>query len=183
MGRDGAERQQTLWLTAPAQTPISDTIRHCHARDASVRLALADRAATKGREGTIFFRDESNLPPFTDQEIDDPKLLAAAASELFKMRRARNRVMPADLVGEPGWDMLLALYIEAPVGAPLSSICYAAGTPGTTGLRWIGALAKCGLVDRAPHHRDGRVTLVSLSDRGRLMVERSIKAMLRAASS
>lgn len=174
---------QAVWRTASAQTPISDAIRLCHLRDASVRLVLADRAVDESLHSAIFFRDGNKLPPFDDLEIDDPKLIASAAAELFKMRRARNREIPADLVGEPGWDMLLALYIEAPAGLPLSSICHAAETPGTTGLRWIGALAECGFVNREPHYRDRRVTLVSLSDSGRLMVERSIKAMLRAARS
>lgn len=131
----------------------------------------------------FFSQRISALPPFDDDEIEDPNLLSNAAAELFRMRRARDRHVPTCVVGEPGWDILLALYVEGPDGIPISSACFASGSPSSTALRWIAALAKLDIVRREPHHRDGRVTLVRLTGEGRLMVERSLKAMLRAARS
>lgn len=167
-----------------AYTPISDAIRDRHIRRNDIRQALAGLVLGDDPCGRpILFQDGTRLPPFDDSEIDNPRLLSSAASELFRMRRARDQQIPSGIVGEPAWDMLLALYIEDPAGLPISSICYASGVPSSTGLRWIAALTKKGLVDREPHQRDRRVTLVSLTDLGRLMMERSLKAMLRAARS
>lgn len=121
------------------------------------------------------------MPPFDAIELDDPQLLSSAAAEIYRMRRARDRHMPAGLMGEPVWDILLALYSEEPARLPVSTVCYGSGTPPTTGLRWIGVLEKRGLLERANHERDGRMILLSLTHDGRLIVERCLKEMLRAA--
>lgn len=96
------------------------------------------------------------------------------------MRRARDRVMPEGLTGEPAWDILLALYSEEPGELTVSSVCHGSGVPPTTAARWIGVLASQGFLERTKHPRDDRVVLVSLTAKGRLIVERCLKAMLRA---
>jgi DNA-binding MarR family transcriptional regulator len=121
------------------------------------------------------------LPPFETIELDDPQLLSSAAAEIYRMRRARDRHMPVGLVGEPAWDILLALYSEEPAKLPVSTVCYGSGTPPTTALRWIGVLERRCLLERANHHKDGRIVLLSLTPEGRLIVERCLKEMLRAA--
>lgn len=121
------------------------------------------------------------MPPFDTIELDDPQLLSSAAAEIYRMRRARDRYMPAGLMGEPAWDILLALYSEQPAKLPVSTVCYGSGTPFTTGLRWIRVLEAQGLLERANHHKDGRIILLSLTSGGRLIVERCLKEMLHAA--
>ena len=96
------------------------------------------------------------------------------------MRRARDRVMPEGLTGEPAWDILLALYSEGPADLTISSVCHGSGVPPTTAARWIGVLEARGLLERSKHPRDDRVVLVCLTAQGRLIVERCLKAMLRA---
>jgi DNA-binding MarR family transcriptional regulator len=174
-----------------SSTPISDRIR--------ARFKAATHAATAIFAGPGWagqhrhagpgavnapadkLKDNDTLSPFEDIELDDPQLLSSAAGEVYRMRRARDRVMPAGLMGEPAWDILLALYSEEPGDLTISSLCYGSGVPATTALRWIGVLEKEGLVERSRHQRDGRISLVSLSAEGRAIVERSLKAMLRAA--
>jgi DNA-binding MarR family transcriptional regulator len=70
--------------------------------------------------------------------------------------------------------MLLDLYVQRhrcrPVG--IHSLCIAASVPQTTALRWIGKLARYGVVERRPCTYDNRVIRVALSDAGlALMVE------------
>jgi DNA-binding MarR family transcriptional regulator len=173
-------------------TPISDAIRSHHkivrnrARRPILDLALERfwqrrTSVRTSADDFILLQETKPLPPFQDDELEDPQLLASAASEIYRMRRARDRIMPQGLMGEPAWDILLALYSEEPDNLTVSSVCFGAGVPQSTALRWIGTLTKIGLVVRSLHPRDGRLILLSLSDEGRLVVERCLKAMLRAS--
>lgn len=170
-------------------TPISDLIRECRRARIIVEapFAVPANAAVGGIETgwaaglTLLLQDLSTLPPFEESQLDDPQLLSSAAAEIYRMRRARDQHMPDGLMGEPAWDILLALYAEEPAKLPVSSVCYGCGMPQTTALRWVGVLESGGLVERTQHPRDTRITLLSLSATGRLTVERSLKAMLRAS--
>ena len=126
--------------------------------------------------------DNHHVQSFSNCEQDDHHLLASAAAELYRMRRARDRVLWSGLGGEPGWDMLLALYVEEPSKVPVSSLCYASAVPPTTAMRWIGVLEEQGLVQRVGHQRDCNLILIALTDKGRAMMESSLRAMLRAAA-
>jgi DNA-binding MarR family transcriptional regulator len=121
------------------------------------------------------------VPAFLDSEIEDPELMSSAAAEIYRMRRSRDKHLPKELTGEPAWDILLALYAEAPAKLPVSSVCFGSGAPQTTAIRWIGILEKSGLVERTQHPRDTRMVMLSLTGRGKLLLERTLKAMLRAA--
>jgi DNA-binding MarR family transcriptional regulator len=173
-------------------TPVSDVIRYNLHKWIETHGVLCDRASWTERHDMtpllsgrpafpFFFQDTNTLPPFDENELDNPQVLASAAAEIYRMRRARDRHMPGGLMGEPAWDILLALYAEEPAKLPVSSVCYGSGVPPTTALRWIGALDKRCLVERTKHHRDARIVLLSLTQEGRLIVERCLKAMLRAA--
>jgi DNA-binding MarR family transcriptional regulator len=188
---DARGRAQERSVDGLTRTPISDRIR---ARfEVAIETAAAvftgpgwgghQQQAKRGADYALADKPKDNdtLSPFEDIELDDPQLLSSAAGEVYRMRRARDRVMPAGLMGEPAWDILLALYSEEPGDLTVSSLCYGSGVPATTALRWIGVLDKEGFVERSRHQRDGRISLVSLSAEGRAIVERSLKAMLRAA--
>jgi DNA-binding MarR family transcriptional regulator len=173
---------------------VSDAIRSHHEFRLNRRtFPAADLLPTRGRlenhkapracAGVVALlaQETKTLPPFEEHELEDKQLLSSAAAEIYRMRRARDRIMPNGLMGEPAWDILLALYAEDAEKLTISSLCFGAGVPQTTALRWIGTLNKVGLVVRNPHPRDGRLILVSLSEQGRLIVERCLKAMLRAS--
>ena len=123
------------------------------------------------------------MVPFNDHDLDDPQVLSATAAGIYRMRRARDHLLPKALTGEPAWDMLLALYSEEPSRVTVSSVCYGSGMPQTTAIRWISMLQAQGLVARTEHPRDPSLVLLSLTDDGRALVESILKAMLRASRS
>jgi len=96
------------------------------------------------------------------------------AYDIYRARRSRSLVLDQRLLGEPAWDMLLALYSLPPRGEVLSvtSLSLAAEVPETTGLRWQAKLVDEGLIKRGPHVRDSRIQLIGLTHRGRLFMDR-----------
>jgi len=125
-------------------------------------------------------KDSCTLPTFDEKDLDNPEFLSAAAAEIYRMRRARDHVLPSDLTGEPAWDMLLALLSEEPARMTVSSVCYGSGVPQSTALRWISMLEQKDLVQRVEHPRDKKMVLLSLTDHGREVIGDALKAMLRA---
>jgi DNA-binding MarR family transcriptional regulator len=104
----------------------------------------------------------------TDQGEAAREELIDLARWLYDGRRARDRHLTSSLLGEPVWDMLLALYCLPPRGEQLSvsSLCYAAGVPQTTALRWIQLMEERDLVERHRDPADARRTHVTLSREG-----------------
>jgi DNA-binding MarR family transcriptional regulator len=125
-------------------------------------------------------QDKTTLAPFNESDLENPEFLSAAAAEMYRMRRARDHLLPKGLAGEPAWDIFLALYSEEPGKMTVSSVCYGSGVPQSTALRWISHLEHKGLVERVQHPRDEKVILLSLTDEGRKLVEDAVRAMLRA---
>lgn len=97
-----------------------------------------------------------------------PESAKATLFSVMQERRARAKCIPDSVADGPAWHMLLELAAARMGEYPLSvtSLCYASFGPATTALRHIGVLAKLGMVEFCPHSTDGRVRLVSLSDRG-----------------
>jgi DNA-binding MarR family transcriptional regulator len=88
--------------------------------------------------------------------------------KLAKARKGRACYLPANLLGEPAWDILLELLLARierrrtlVKGAVLAS-----GVPMTTALRYIKQLERHGLLIRQPDPRDGRYVLLSISPAG-----------------
>ena len=115
-----------------------------------------------------------------DVESYDALTLIDAAAKFYRMRRARDRLIPEELTGEPGWDILLALFAESPEHLPISSACFSSGVPQSTALRWVATLEGRKLVERRSHSRDNGLMMLALTDEGARVVERCITAMLRA---
>ena len=103
----------------------------------------------------------------------------------YAARRRRDRFLPADLVGEPAWDILLDLYIAWKRGHAVStsSACLGAHVPATTALRWLQVLQDRGLIDRYGDERDQRRTLVRLTRQGIGVLERYFEANWAAFES
>jgi DNA-binding MarR family transcriptional regulator len=91
------------------------------------------------------------------------------ARRLLAERRAREKLLACDLLGEPAWDMLLDLVVCEEKGeqVSVSSLCIASCVPATTALRWIGALEARKLVCRFKDIDDGRRIYVQLTDNAR----------------
>ena len=98
--------------------------------------------------------------------------LVGLAKALTSTRSRRKDFLTADLFGEPGWDMLLALYHAEAKGTRLTvtSLCAASQCPDTTALRWIEKLKQLGLVRRTKDRLDGRVFFIDLLPHARRTV-------------
>ncbi|MDD3798525.1 MAG: winged helix DNA-binding protein [Novosphingobium sp.] len=105
------------------------------------------------------------------RETDDQLLIIAA--KYYQSRRDRDDLFPKEIFGEPAWDILLDLFVNARRQRPVSttSLCIASGAPATTALRHIAMLEKRGLVRRVRAQHDGRVHYVELTEEANRMME------------
>ncbi|WP_225204587.1 winged helix DNA-binding protein [Novosphingobium huizhouense] len=106
-----------------------------------------------------------------DTEVESYRL----AKALYDLRRRRDAANPVKgLFGEPGWDILLDLYLARHRNEDLqvSSVCIEAGVPSTTILRWIARLEREGLVYRADDRGDARRRYVRLTPDGYGLMQR-----------
>lgn len=96
--------------------------------------------------------------------LPDPRALRA----VLKARRQRAKFFNPELFADPAWDMLLDLAAALQEGkvVSVSSLCIAAGVPGTTALRWINVLIEEGLFVREGDGTDRRRSNVRLTDKG-----------------
>ncbi|WP_157573136.1 MarR family transcriptional regulator [Novosphingobium sp. AAP83] len=111
------------------------------------------------------------VEPVTPVMAIDPATAArhlTIAREVYAERRRRHRFLPADLFGEPTWDILIDLYIahREDRRVPTTSSCLGAHVPPTTALRWLRILESRALVEREDDGRDGRRTFVRLTLQG-----------------
>jgi DNA-binding MarR family transcriptional regulator len=106
--------------------------------------------------------------------------LASLAELEYRQRRARGSFLPAELLGEPAWDILLDLLVQHASGTRISvtSACLASGVPTSTALRWIAALEAHGFVQRVPSHFDRRVNYIELTAEGLRVLDRCLAARL-----
>jgi len=120
---------------------------------------------------TINLDDPARLTRGQDPE-EREMLRADAAHERFR-RGLRRKLFGPNLFGEPGWDILLALYVIDNVERRLSIAELTAIThvPLTTSLRWLAYLEEQDLVSRSAAPNDQRVVLVELTDDGRRAME------------
>jgi len=90
------------------------------------------------------------------------------AQAIVMARRQRASFLPSEILGEPGYDMLLDLYISRMTHkrVSVSSLCIASGVPSTTALRWISILTGKGYFARESDPSDGRRYHVTLTDLG-----------------
>jgi DNA-binding MarR family transcriptional regulator len=98
--------------------------------------------------------------------------LRRRARALFNIRRRRAKIFGQSMFGEPAWDMLLALYVleEYSDRHTVGRVMRYAGTPTTTGLRWLQYLVGKQLVIREEHPHDRRSALVRLSPKGQQLL-------------
>jgi DNA-binding MarR family transcriptional regulator len=102
-------------------------------------------------------------PAFAGAEV--PQVALETVRTVVRARRLRENYFPADLFGDPAWDMLLDL-LQAEIAqlrVPVSSLCIAAAVPATTALRWLKTLVQEGIFVRRADPHDGRRVFVELA--------------------
>ncbi len=144
----------------------------------SMRATTAGHAAPKAQAST----KPSLVEPVTPVMAIDPVTAArhlTIAREVYAERRRRHRFLPADLFGEPTWDILIDLYVayREERRVPTTSSCIGAHVPPTTALRWLRILESRGLVEREDDGRDGRRTFVRLTPQGLAAMDATFASM------
>ena len=101
------------------------------------------------------------------------------ACRIYDTRQKRSRYFHSSLLGEPVWDMLLALFCLPSRWEKLTigGLANAAGVPLTTGLRWMKLIEQKGLIEREPDPFDARRVYVRLTDRGEQVMREYLSAV------
>ena len=134
--------------------------------------------ATENSDHPIYARGlKSNTP---DKVIDYAPEVLIEAQRLAANRQRWVRAFGEnrDLLHDPALDILLYLFISSRRHSEVSvsSACYAANVPQTTGLRYISKLSERGLLQRTDDPFDGRRQLLELTEAGEALICRCLIA-------
>lgn len=168
MDEGGAEQFLRLTLNEPDKTEFTQGADLKPFADQLIAIAR------KLRVGDFVPSDAAKIMVPVNEVLDEvtpagPEEFAAMAKRTYAIRRRRSSIFGnPDLFGEPGWDILLDLYIAYAEQKPVSvsSACIGSAAPPTTGLRWLGVLAEEDLIIREQDPDDQRRVLVRLTQRG-----------------
>ena len=119
-------------------------------------------------------RDRSLSSVTQDAEVPDGEelKLEQRARRLLEDRRKRVAIFGSQMFAEPAWDMLLLLYLSGRGRRQTqSSLCELSGASRSTAMRWIEFLSGCDLVRREDHPTDKRHNFVSLTEKGRHLLD------------
>lgn len=110
------------------------------------------------------------MPPPHGLDVANP--LRARARQLYEERQRRALHFGSDMFGEPAWDMLLILYLEHEGERKSQArLVELSGASRSTGQRWVDHLVRRNLAKREDHPTDKRRNFISLSDKGRDLLE------------
>lgn len=92
--------------------------------------------------------------------------MARVAEGILRQRLRRKEYFKASMFSEPGWDMLLELYVLDSSGgsATAAQLLIAAATSTSTAVRWLEYLEEEGLVIRRPHPVDPETEFIELTE-------------------
>jgi DNA-binding MarR family transcriptional regulator len=102
------------------------------------------------------------------------EILRGDASRVLFFRELRQELFNTSIFGEPGWEILLALYVGDNDRRRLSigQLSEVSNVPLTTALRWLTYLEEQDLIDRSSSGFDQRVVNIELSENGRSCLDR-----------
>lgn len=152
----------------------------------TIRLRDADLAAVSqlldqlvGSSTVLSVRSIAALD--TDSVDSRRETLMRLARRIAVVRRGRAQFFSKAMFSEPAWDMLLWLYVSSATGPRLSvgRLTKMSGAPPTTALRWLDYLEKEKLVRREENPTDRRSEFVSLSEKGRSVLEAYLSETLK----
>lgn len=135
-------------------------------------MAHTNRPAGSAEVAAHRYRPQSDHPMFGRMHVvagdaDSVNWNVRARSEI-RARAARAQFFKASLFSDPAWDILLELFAAEEEGrrVSISAAGLTAEIPLTTALRWITALEREELVERAGDPTDARRTFLKLTDKG-----------------
>ena len=106
-------------------------------------------------------------------------LSADRVQAIIDARQMRAKFLDSNLFADPAWSILLDLYRASLAQHSISttSLCFGAGVPLTTALRWLVALEERGLAGRSQDPLDRRRQFVSLTQDGMSAMSRYFSAV------
>ncbi|WP_448658634.1 hypothetical protein ACPVPU_14285 [Sphingomonas sp. CJ99] len=157
---------------------VEAQLRQLNEEVARIARVLSELAST-GSGALADRRRDYDAPP---SDAGDTPVPAVAASDLraaIRARRLRDRYFPADLFGDPAWDILLDLMLAEIEHrrVPVSSLCIAAAVPPTTALRWIGQMTEQKLLTREADALDRRRSYIKLTADAGIRMRRLLGAL------
>lgn len=134
----------------------------------TLALDLRARAAKlieMGQEMLLQADAMADTPPDGVALLDSDREILVRAKWTLEDRKRRSRFFRSDLFGEPGWHILLDLFIQQKVGKRTSVMAarIGSGAATTTALRYLALLIEDGLVEREGDPSDGRRSWLSLT--------------------
>ena len=143
----------------------------------------AEVANENQRSGTPARAGSDNRHNVRAAVASERQLLRRRAEATIERRRLREKFLSPAMLGEPAFEMLLALYVSEnwPNIVPLPSLSALVGVGKSAAERWLNVLVNEGLASKF----EGRVTepalvYVSLTERGRLTLGRYFRACEKA---
>lgn len=135
--------------------------RHSPDTEAERLLALSEKVGRVAESLAELALERDTLERTNPSSETD--VTAEMVDWLIRARRARAHYVPAELFGEPVWDIMLHL-IHAEITHQCiseSRACLASGYPEGIGRRWLNAMGKNGLVvvGRGPNDGEEQVQL------------------------
>lgn len=132
---------------------------------------VADLASARSANDIARFADmvDQHRPDGTRPPLGaghDVMRQALAARHLLEISHQIDTVFGSPLLANPGWDILLDLFIQRSERKQISiiSLCVTANAPTSTALRYIQAMLDSGAIVKTPAADDSQGLLVELSD-------------------
>jgi len=118
----------------------------------------------------------SRPSPTEQQDAETPDgdraRLEQRARALLESRRRRVAIFGPQMFAEPAWDMLLILYLSGGGRRQTQTgLGELSGASRSTAMRWIDYLSCRDLLQREDHPTDKRRNFVSLTEKGRHLLE------------
>lgn len=112
------------------------------------------------------------------EAIREDREILVLAKATYDDRRSRMTYFRSDLFREPGWDILLDLFIQQRVGTRISvtAACIGSGAATTTALRYLNLLIEDGLVEREGDPTDSRRSWLRLTPRAAEIMTEYLRA-------
>ena len=132
---------------------------------AKARPDLSEAGASKtgcnaGHEtlGLPAFGKLANKSKLLEAPRPPPDQLLKLAKRIHSLRRDRAEYFEPEIFSDPGWDILLLLYVAKREQSPMTAVtvCVESGVPTSTAVRWLRSLAGLGLVSEGDGPDDAR---------------------------
>jgi DNA-binding MarR family transcriptional regulator len=114
---------------------------------------------------------EGNAPPppgpaLAPSPQSFPPAAVRVAKRIKAIRQSRAGLLDASLLGEPAWNILLALYVAAGerYALTISALSAESGVPATTAARSINRLLQLKMVRRLANPSDNRSSFIELTE-------------------